>query len=423
MAESGLASKALGSIRSGEIDDREARMSISARPGLEGPTTSDLRQNLAETECANRSVYTFWRGRVALYAILKALGVGRGDRVVVPAYTCFAVPSAVVFAGAKPVYADIDPETFSASLADIEASCSRGDPPRAVLVQHTFGIPADTASIVAWAREQGIAVIEDCAHVLGSRYRDSRAAWHEVGSLGDAALFSSQWNKPISTGIGGWAITGRPRLSAALERFHEVDCAPPSLGETLLLAAQVAVRELASYSWAYWSAATVYRWLYVRGALVGSSTAEELQGVMPSDYAKRMSAFQKWLLARRTRDRAIVAHRRNLKAVYDCALESAGMPVLNIPEYADAVPLRYPVRVADKKRVLAEARRHWIELGDWYPHPIDLPEGVPGEAFGYVAGRCPEGERAARQVVNLPMQAHISERAARRIVEFLKKAA
>ncbi|HEU5336991.1 MAG TPA: DegT/DnrJ/EryC1/StrS family aminotransferase [Terriglobales bacterium] len=373
---------------------------------------------------APRRTFTFWKGRVALYAILKALDVRPGDRVILPGYTCFAVPSAVVFAGAQPVYADIDRETYHPSAASMIAACRNGGrPPRAILIQHTFGIPADTVPIVAWAREQGIAVIEDCAHVLGSRYRDSLGAWREVGTLGDAAFYSSQWNKPVSTGIGGWASTSDPELATAMQRFHAANCVPPSLRETCLLAAQVAVRGIASSPWVYWSILAMYRGLYMRGVLVGSSSGEELQGVMPADYAKRMSGLQEFLLNRRMRDRSNVTRRRQLKAVYDECLKSAGMAVLKVPEYADAVPLRYPVRVSDKKRALAEARRRRIELGDWYPHPIDLPNGVNGAAFGYQEGMCPEGERAAREVINLPMHGGISEREAQRIVDFLKQVA
>ena len=377
----------------------------------------------AEAGPVLRRTFTFWKGRVALYAILKALEVRPGERVVVPGYTCFAVPSAVVFAGAKPVYADIDPETFHPSLASVKAACQAGGFPKAILVQHTFGIPANTAPIVGWARQQGITVIEDCAHVLGSRYRDALGAWREVGTLGDVAFYSSQWNKPVSTGIGGWAITDNPGLAYALEQFHSASCASPAPVETLLLAAQVAVRGLASSSWAYWSALALYRWLYMRGVLIGSSSGEELQGVMPSDYAKRMSRFQEFLLRRRMRNLSHVTHRRNLKAFYDRALKSAGLAVLTIPEYADAVPLRYPVRVSDKQRVLADARRRRIELGDWYPHPIDLPKGVNGAGFGYQDGMCPEGERAAREVINLPMHGGVSPEKAQRIVDFLKQAA
>src|SRR6266478_6969649 len=137
---------------------------------------------------------TFWRGRVALYAILKALGIARGDRVVVPGYTCFAVPSAVCFAGAETVFADIEPPTFNVSLETITSAlrAAGGASAKAIIIQHTYGIPAETARIVSWARERGIATIEDCAHVWGSRYRDASDKWLPVGALADASFFSSQ---------------------------------------------------------------------------------------------------------------------------------------------------------------------------------------------------------------------------------------
>ena len=409
----------------------ESRLALAQGREMESPrlaarngeAVAERSAAAAERRPGAPRTFTFWKGRVALYGILKALDIRPGDGVILPGYTCFAVPSAVVFAGAKPIYADIDPETFHASLGSLKAAGRGAQPPKAILVQHTFGIPANTAAIAAWAREQGIAVIEDCAHVLGSRYRDSLGAWQQVGTLGDAAFYSSQWNKPVSTGIGGWATSADPELAAALQRFHLASCAPPSARETLLLAGQVAVRGIASSPWIYWTALTLYRWLYMRGVLIGSSSGEELQGVMPSDYAKRMSGFQEFLLKRRMRDVAHVAHRRRLKAIYDDALKAAGLAVLKIPEYAEAIPLRYPVRVSDKKRVLAEARRKRIELGDWYPHPIDLPNGVSGRDFGYEEGMCPEGERAAREVVNLPMHVRVSEREAQKIVAFIKWAA
>src|SRR5260370_29269883 len=90
---------------------------------------------------------TFWRGRVALYAILKALGIASGDRVVVPVYTCFAAPSAVCFAGAEAVFADIEPSTFNVSLETITSALrAKNDASfKAIIIQHTYGIPAETA--------------------------------------------------------------------------------------------------------------------------------------------------------------------------------------------------------------------------------------------------------------------------------------
>lgn len=368
-------------------------------------------------------VVTFWRGRVALYAILKALGIRSGDRVVVPGYTCFAVPSAVCFAGAEAVFADIEPQTFNVSLETITSALrAKSGPVKAIIIQHTYGIPAETRPIVSWARERGIATIEDCAHVWGSRYRDASDNWLPVGALADASFFSSQWTKPISTGLGGWVDTNDSELRSELQRFRSEGCVPASKGEIAVLAAQVGIRKLISHPRIDGMMKKIYQALYSRGLLVGTSSKEELRGEIPSQYAKRMSSFQERLLLRRSlRDSRVVMHRRRLKRVYDALLEAAGLPVLRLPTGIDPVLLRYPVRVEHKVRVLAEAKRRGFEIGDWYSHPIDRPESLSAEVLGYQQGSCPQGELAAREVINLPMNLNVTEESARRVVEFLKE--
>src|SRR6266403_4192071 len=92
----------------GKLAEPAARVEGSAV----APAVVEIGQNGQLNHSGRDGRVTFWRGRVALYAILKALGIGRGDQVVVPGYTCFAVPSAVCFAGAQPLFADIEPSTF-----------------------------------------------------------------------------------------------------------------------------------------------------------------------------------------------------------------------------------------------------------------------------------------------------------------------
>ncbi len=378
----------------------------------------------AKSLLSEAGVYTFWRGRVALYAILKSLGVGPGDSVLVPGYTCFAVPATVHFTGAQPVYADIERDSYNVSLRTIEAAWNANPNARirAILLQHTFGVPVDMQPVLAWARARGVATIEDCAHVWSSRYRDARGEWQEVGRAADAAFYSSQWTKPVSTGLGGWARANNAQLNARLHKFHEEECVKPSGREVAMLAGQIAVRGLFSGSWAQWGIRSIYQWFYQRGLLIGTSTPDELHGKMPTDYAKQMSGFQRKLLEQRLAEESVMTKRRHLKQTYEKALTAAGWPVHKIPECADAVLLRYPVRVGNKKQLLAEAKHKRIELGDWYSHPIDPPTGLAAERFGYHAGMCPEGERAASETVNLPMHARVTERIALETVEFLKQA-
>ena len=85
--------------------------------------------------------FHFWKGRVGLWAILRALGVSRKDEVIVPGFTCVAVPNAVLYVGATPIYADIEPETYNVSVATLEPLLN--DRTRAIVVQSTFGLSPD----------------------------------------------------------------------------------------------------------------------------------------------------------------------------------------------------------------------------------------------------------------------------------------
>lgn len=372
----------------------------------------------------SKFTFTFWKGRVALYGSLKALGIGPGDAVIIPGYTCAMVPGAVLFAGAKCIYADIDPETYSPSLGNYSDAFEANPRTRikALLLQHTYGIPGAAPRIAAWAREQGMVVIEDCAHSLGTRYCDDRGVWHEVGSAGDLAFFSSQWSKPVSTGLGGWLTTANKNIAKKIARFHDEECNEPSFRETSLLAGQLALRSLFSSPRSYWMAASAFRSLAKLGVFVGTNDGGEFEGKMPERYAKRMSGLQKWLLKKRLATTALLVRRRNLKLVYDEALRSCGLPTLSVPHYADPVLLRYPVRVKNKEEVVEKARQKRIELGDWFNHPLH-PREAKAEVFGYRDGLCPEGERAANEVVNLPLTAQTTEKTAREAVEFLRQVA
>lgn len=370
-------------------------------------------------------IYKFWRGRVALYGILKSLGVGPGDIVLVPGFTCFAVPAAVLFTGARPFYVDIDPDTFNISLESVQSAWN-GYPTariKAVIIQHTFGLPANLNPILRWARTHRVAIIEDCAHAWGSRYQDESGTYTEVGTSADAAFFSSQWTKPVSTGLGGWAKINKPELDARMCQFYQTRCVTPSVLEAGTLAIQVCIGTLISSSRAHWTARSIYQALYSRGITTGTSTPDELLGKMPPGYAKRMSKYQCRLLDKQLRKTSVQDHRRKLRIIYEAQLESVGLPVFQIPKYADPVLLRYPVRVRDKKAILKEAERRRIELGDWYTHPIDQPQGLDAEAFAYRSGTCPVGERAAQQVVNLPMHSRVTEETVDTVVKFLKEVA
>src|SRR5581483_428277 len=131
--------------------------------------------------------------------ILKALDLPAGSEVVVPALTFWVIPELARVAGLTPVFADVDPRTFTLDPASFERVITPRT--RAVVPTHLYGLPCDMDPILAIARRHGIAVIEDCAHALGATYHGK-----PVGTLGDAALFSFQTLKPLNAFGGGLAL-------------------------------------------------------------------------------------------------------------------------------------------------------------------------------------------------------------------------
>ncbi len=162
-----------------------------------GKATSDAEQWFRNYFSVEQAV-SFNSGRSALLAILKAFGIGEGDEVLVQAFTCVAVPNSVLWAGAKPVFVDID-ATLNMDPKDAEKKITKNT--KALIVQHTFGVPAQMDKIIALAKKHHLILIEDCAHALGATYKGKK-----VGTFGDAAFFSFGRDKVVSSVFGGMAI-------------------------------------------------------------------------------------------------------------------------------------------------------------------------------------------------------------------------
>lgn len=352
----------------------------------------------------SRRFHYFWRGRVALYAILKALGIGPGDRVIVPGFTCVAVPNAVFYVGATPVYADIEPDTYNVSRATLEAHLT--SEVRAIIVQSTFGLSPDLDPILELASDAGITVVEDCAHGLGGSYKG-----RPNGTVADAAFFSAQWSKPISTGLGGIAFTRHPSLDDRLGGLAR-RMPPPPIRDRVMLAAQLAVRPLADYPRLYYPAVDVYRWLTQKAGLrVGSSSFEELRGTaMPARFAQQMAPRQRRKWRRRLGGlAAVVARRRQHAARYDEFFAGTTIEPPARPDYAHHAMLRYTVRVPDSAATLRRARDLRLPLGNWFISPLHPVTGDLRD-WGYQPDDCPNAERACREVVNLATDQPLSSR-------------
>jgi dTDP-4-amino-4,6-dideoxygalactose transaminase len=358
--------------------------------------------------------HAFWKGRVAMYAILKALGVGEGDEVILPGYTCVMDVNPVMYLGAKSVFVDIEPVTYNVDVDRLEQAIT---PRTKVLVaQHTYGYPCEMDTLMAVAEKHGLPVVEDCCLALGSTYKGRRC-----GTFGRATYWSFQWNKPFTTGIGGMATTADADLADRIAALCESECVRPPAGSALMLALQRMVYRTTIFPKTTAFATALFRWLTQKGAVVGSSATCEFVPEMPPGFFMRMGGAQGRAGLRQLKkvDRNI-AHRHEMKEVYDRLLREAGFPVTDVPEHMDPVLVRYPVRVADKARAVAEAPKHLVEIGTWFECPLH-PAETPMEQYGYHEGMCPVAEKACREVVNLPTHRRADEKTARRTVEFIQR--
>ena len=152
-------------------------------------------------------------GTVTLEVILRALGIGAGDEVIIPSYTFNATCSAVLFVGAKPVFADIDLDTFNIKLDAIEGLITSNT--KAIIPVHMAGRSCDMDIIMAIASKHNLYVIEDSAHAHGSEWKNKR-----VGSIGDAGSFSFQASKNLTAGEGGAITTNNKELYERAWSIH-----------------------------------------------------------------------------------------------------------------------------------------------------------------------------------------------------------
>ncbi len=155
-------------------------------------------------------------GTTALQVAVEAVGIGRGDEVVMPTFTIISCASAVVRAGGTPVLVDCDADTFCMSIEQVEAAITPRT--KAIMVVHMYGHPVDMDPIMALAQRHGLYVIEDAAEVHGALYQSNRgtaqATWKKCGGIGHIATFSFFANKLITTGEGGMVVTNDPELAA-----------------------------------------------------------------------------------------------------------------------------------------------------------------------------------------------------------------
>ncbi len=346
-------------------------------------------------DVAESTIFTYWKGRVALYTALKAMGVGSGDEVILPAFTCVVVPNAIMYLGATPVYVDIDKETLCASASAIESKISPKT--KCILIQNMLGLSSEVDQIVHLAKKKGIYSIEDCTHGFGGNYKGISNGLHT-----DCAFYSSQWNKPFSTGIGGILYVKNETLIPVIEQLNN-DLQTPSIKNVLVLRILLFARTYLLKNWSYWFLLKLYRKLSALGLVVGSSSKQEIESIhQPEHYFMGLSVVQakKGVQALKQIDAVLKKRKKNGKTINDW-MRNNDKYHLNSGLLPDHSFLKFPALVKNRVLFLKAAENHKIPMGDWFTSPLHPVQGDLSEWKLSVA-EFPNALEISAQIVNLP---------------------
>lgn len=355
-----------------------------------------------------KNVILFASGRTALFAILSSMDIGKGDEVLLQAFTCIVVPNAIIAHGAKPVYIDIKKDLTLDSI-DLEKKITKQT--KAILLQHTFGIPSDIAEIERIAKQHNLFIIEDCAHVLGDTYNGKK-----LGTIGDAGFYSLGRDKPFSSVFGGIAVTNNDTLGEKIKLLQKNLPFP-----TYWWIAQQLFHPLAfSLILIFYAVGPIGKILLVflqkMHALSFPVTTEEKKGKQRKELMKKMpNALAYLAFVQLKRMKQFNAHRQLLASYYLSALRNTYYIPVNAGTFSY---LRFPIITKNRDAVIAHGKKHGIFLGNWYANTIDPKDSDLGSVY-YTRGSCKTAEAIAETIINLPTYPTCSLSDAKKIVQIL----
>jgi len=377
---------------------------------------------------------SFNSGRSALMAILDALEIKKDDEILIQAFTCNSAVIPILNRGAKPIFVDVD-DTLNLAPEDLTKKITQRS--KAVMIQHTFGWPAQIEEINKIAKANNLYLIEDGAHSLGAKYKGKFC-----GTFGDAAFFSFGRDKIISSIFGGMAITINQKIGEGIKEFRDKLDYPSNswIFQQLLHPIFVNYLILPAYGLNQLLGRILLGFFHQLQILSKAVYKKEKEGKVPKYFPKRFpNSLTILALNQFKKLERFNKHRRKIAEFYQKELEGNRfiLPLSKIDNDRFPTFMRYPILVKKKfderssslalrsvratDEILKEARKRKIYLDDgWRKSPV-VPPDTEIKKMEYTFGSCPKAEKVANSIVDLPTHINISEKEAEIIINFLKK--
>jgi len=356
---------------------------------------------------------SFLSARTSLWAILNALGVKENDEILLQAYTCVVVPNAIISLGAKPVWVDINQETFNMDVDDFEKKIT--EKTKAVVVQYTFGQAAEIKKIIKIAKKYNLFVIEDCAQALGGEYQGKK-----LGTFGDVGFFSFGRDKIISSVFGGMVITNNKSVGEKLNKIQNNFSFPTKswIFQQLL---HPIIFSIIIPVYSFFNLGKALHFLTYKANFLSRAVAEkEKAGKMPKLlFSKMPNALSALALKQFKRLEEFNEKRIKIAAVYAKELKNPAIELPKIKKDCRHVFLRYAIKTRKPVELISFAQKRKIFLGDWY-YPVIAPMGTDLKKVFYWPGACPEAEKASAMSVNLPTHPRMTMEDVKRVVAVVK---
>jgi len=361
-------------------------------------------------------VFLFNSGRSALMAILKSLNLDNNSEILIPGFTCNALSNPIIWAKLKPIYVDIQKETLNYNLEELEKKITPNT--KAIVVQHTFGLPENLDKILEITKKYNLILIEDCAHSLGATYQGKK-----VGTFGKASFFSFGRDKIISSIFGGMAITDDEEIAKKIKNFQDELDFPSNFWIFQQLLHPILTRYLIMPLYNFFELGRYLLILFQKIGILSKSVYKvEKQGKIPKYFPKKMPLALAILLKNQIKKiEKFNSHREEIANFYYSNLK--GLDSILLPKMAPGrVYLKFPIIFQEKTdKILNLARKEKIFLDDgWRGKPIVPPDTIL-EKVGYQEGSCKIAKEVSQKIINLPTHINITKKEAQRIVNFIKK--